>query len=131
MTVARDEHDKSRLPILTKLPYEEYKRLWGSFDSPLFDFKLSVFGKKRRNFCYAGKWTYFLEMKTGLLFQCYGACSLQNVYHDTQHLPPPIRELAIGHFCQMPHCYNAHAFMALGVIPNRTDPTYATLRNRV
>lgn len=127
VTVARDERDKSTIPILTKMSRSDYSRIWSVFRSPLFDFKMSVFGEKRRDFCYAGKWTYFFSLETGLLFQCYGCCALQNIYSQACS---KIKQLAVGHFCPLPHCYNAHVFLAIGAVSGREDPSYAMLRNR-
>ena len=43
-TVARDQHDMDKLPLLSRLSEEEYKKAWQVFSSKLFDFKFSVFG---------------------------------------------------------------------------------------
>lgn len=53
ITVASDE-SKPDYPLLTKLSREEYIKNWGQFDSMMFDFKISVFGEKRKEYCYAG-----------------------------------------------------------------------------
>lgn len=127
VTVARDEHDKSVVPILSKMTPEEYKKTWSVFSSSFFDYKFSVFSQKRKEFCYAGDWTLFYHMDTGVLHQCY--CSLwdQNIMDDVNK---PIKFKAIGHHCQQPHCYNAHAFLTFGAIPEHEAPTYAEIRNR-
>ena len=39
----------------------------------------------------------------------------------------PIRFEAIGCKCTQPHCYNGHAFLTLGDIPELNTPTYASL----
>ena len=128
ITVARDEHDLSTIPILTKMSPEDYKKTWSVFNSEFFDYKYSVFSQKRTEFCYAGDWTLFYNMETGVLHQCY--CSLwdQNIMDD---VTKPIKFKAIGHYCQQPHCYNAHAFLTFGAIPEHISPTYATIRNRI
>ena len=54
VTVARDEK-KAEFPILTKYSREEYKKIWGSFHSDLFDFKNFCFSeKKERSFAMPG-----------------------------------------------------------------------------
>ena len=126
-TVARDQHDMDKLPLLSRLSEEEYKKAWQVFSSKLFDFKFSVFGKKRREFCYAGDWASFLNMGTGELTQCNCSLFSQNIFADIEK---PIKFKAIGHFCQLPHCYNAHSWLALGTIPELSAPTYADVRNR-
>ena len=57
VTVARDE-SKTGFPILTNYSRKEYHSIWNTFQSPMFDFKLSVFGEKRKEFCYAGDWSF-------------------------------------------------------------------------
>lgn len=128
VTVGRDEHDRSIIPILTKMSPEEYKRTWSTFKSEFFDYKFSIFSQKRTEFCYAGDWTLFLNMGTGDLHQCYCSLWSQNIFDDVEK---PIEFKAIGHYCQQPHCYNGHAFLTFGAIPELNAPTYAVIRNRV
>ena len=128
VTVARDEHDLSTIPILSKLSPDEYKKTWDTFESEFFDYKFSVFSEKRTEFCYAGDWTLFLNMGTGILQQCYCSLYNQNIFDDVSK---PINFKAIGHHCQQPHCFNAHAFLTFGAIPEHNSPTYDVVRNRV
>lgn len=127
ITVPRD-YTKSELSLLTKKPRNEFKKIWDTFKSNLFDYKWSVFEQKRREFCYAGDWSVFLNMYTGELKQCYQGKILANVYED---INKPIKFEAIGCNCKEPHCYNAHAWLVWGSIPELKAPTYAELRNRV
>ena len=126
-TVARDQHDMVNLPLFSKLSNEEYKKAWQTFSSALFDYKFSVFGKKRHEFCYAGDWAAFLSLGTGVLTQCNCTLTSQNIFED---IDSPIKFQAIGHFCRLPHCYNAHSWLTLGTIPHLAAPTYADVRNR-
>ena len=128
VTVARDEHDMGTLPILTKMSADEYKKTWSTFKSEFFDYKFSVFLQKRTEFCYAGDWTLWLDMSTGVLHQCYCDLYGQDMFED---ISKPLVFKAIGHHCQQPHCYNAHAFLTFGAIPEHISPTYAEIRNRV
>lgn len=128
VTVARDEHNLNEIPILTKMSPKEYYDTWSVFNSSFFDYKFSVFSQKRTEFCYAGDWTLFYNMETGELFQCYASLVGQNIMDD---VTKPISFKAIGHYCQQPHCYNAHAFLTFGSIPEHISPTYAEIRNRV
>lgn len=127
VTVGRDERDPKMLPILTDMSKEEYKKTWSFFNSPLFDYKLSVFGKKRTEFCYAGDWSFYLNLGTGVMTQCYCSFKSQNIFDDPN---VPIDFTPIGNNCLEYHCYNAHAFLTLGNIPELKTPTYADMRNR-
>jgi len=126
-TVTRDQHDMKKLPLFSKLSSEDYQKTWQTFSSKLFDYKFSVFGKKRREFCYAGDWVAYLNLGTGELTQCNCTLTSQNIFND---LDEPIVFKAIGHFCRLPHCYNAHVWLTLGAIPGLKTPTYAEVRNR-
>lgn len=127
ITVARD-NTKAELPILTNLSKKEYEEFWGQFNSEMFRYKLSVFNKKRKEFCYAGAWSYYLNLLTGDLRQCYMGKVLQNIYEDVN---APIIEKPIGCKCQESHCYNAHAWLTWGDIPEHKAPTYLAMRDRI
>ena len=126
-TVARDErHD--HLPILTSLSRAEYRRVWGKYDSVMFDYKESIFGRPIKKFCYAGEWFLCLNFLNGDLSQCYGTPSFQNIYNNPKE---PIHFKPIGKHCPEKHCYNGHALLTQGVVPGEKSPTYAATRDRV
>lgn len=127
ITVARDERMKT-FPILSEYPIKEYRKVWGIFDSPLFDFKLSVWGKKRKEYCYCGDWSFNLNLGTGDMGQCYWSWTKYNIYKDLS-LPIPFN--AIGKLCRESHCHNVHSFLTLGVIPTLQTPSYTEVRNRI
>lgn len=126
VTIARDDRTNG-IDILSSLSFEEYKDLWGQFESELFQFKSQIFYHKRTEFCYAGDWSAYLNLETGHLRQCYCGETICNIYSDNG--PIPFR--AIGKKCSIPHCYNGHAFLTLGDIPELETPSYADVRNRV
>lgn len=128
VTIARDEKDKDKLPILTNLSRQEYIKTWGVFDSALFDYKLKIFEEKRTEFCYAGDWSFYLNLLSGEMTQCYRSYVSQNIFKD---INKPINFQAIGSNCMEHHCYNGHSYIVLGDIPKMESPTYAQLRNRV
>ena len=126
VTVARIENGD--IPIMTKLNKEEYINTWSSFNSELFKFKMKIFGEKRNEFCYAGAWTYRLDLASGELKQCYRGRKIQNIY---KNLKEEIKEEPIGCKCKEPHCFNGHAFLAFGVIPELETTTFAEERDRL
>ena len=128
VTVARDERHPDMLPILTNMSRLDYKKTWSVFNSSFFDYKLSVFGIKRREFCYAGDWSFCLNLGTGIMTQCYCSFKSQNILENPNE---SINFCPIGNNCLEYHCYNAHAFLTLGDIPELDAPTYAELRNRI
>lgn len=129
ISVARDERVGMSMPILTELSREEYTHVWGDkYKSALFDYKMSIFEKPRKEFCYAGDWGSVLFLQTGDIKQCYYGALSWNIYKD---INKPIPWLAIGHNCRECHCHNGHSWITLGCIPELESPTYSELRNRV
>ena len=128
ITVARNNKVKE-LPILSKLSKEDYKKTWGKFDSVMFDHKIEFFGHKRNEFCYAGEWTGYILLGTGELKKCYCGETLEpNLYENPDK---PIIWDAIGYECPEAHCFNSHAWLTFGNIPELKTPTYEQIRNRI
>jgi len=130
VALTRDEtplHDEEIIKILTKLDIEEYKSIGKSFNSPLFDFTCDNFMVKREEFCYAGDWSFILDLASGNTKKCYFSQELDNIYDD---LKKPIDFLAVGKNCGSNYCINSSHFMSLGIIPEIDTPSYVDLRNR-
>ena len=127
VTVPRDERLPG-FPLMTKLKREEFVKTWSQFDSELFRFKESIFEVKRHEYCYAGKWGFVFDLGTGDYSQCYKGRYLGNLYKDVDE---PLNLYAVGCQCQEGHCFNGHAFLGFGLIPELTTSDYADMRNRV
>lgn len=125
ITVARNNRtiDKEKL---TGLSEEEYARVWSVFDSELWQFKNSIFGVKRTEFCYAGDWSLTVDLATGNAKACYYK-HIGNVFSNPDE-PLPLQ--AMGE-CPIAHCFNGHAFLTFGLVPGYTDVKYSDMRNRV
>ena len=127
VTIARDDRTTG-IKVLSKHDFEKYKEIWGQFQSDLFDFKTTIFYKKRKEFCYAGDWSLYLNLNSGRLTQCYCGKEIGNIYRN---ISEPLQFEPIGRHCSLPHCYNGHAFLTLGTIPELGTPTYAEMRDRI
>lgn len=129
LTVPRDGN-KGEIALRSDFTMKEFAKKWGDFDSALFDFKMSIWGKKQKNFCYAGAWSGLLDLSTGDMYACYGSSIHQNIFKD---LSKPIQFIAVGKHCKQPHCYNGHAFLSCGTIPSLGEnlPSYAQMRDRI
>lgn len=117
----------STTSLHTSLPLAEYKKIGDTFSSPLFDFTMRNFNVKRKEFCYAGKWSFNLKMKNGDLYACYGMGRVQNIFRD---INSKIVFEPVGKHCKANFCFNSSHFLSLGVIPEFEAPSYAALRNR-
>lgn len=132
ISVARDV-TTNELRILTNLTREEYIATWSVFESPKFDYKISEFLKPHREYCYAGNNAFSLELKTGNCRICDGAPNPKemNFYNLYENVEEPIPFIEIGNNCPTAHCYNCHALLTLGVIPEINTPSYAEMLDRV
>jgi len=118
---------KDRVELMTEYTYDEYMRIGEQFESPLFDFTMKNFNVKRTEFCYAGDWSFTLNLATGKMKRCY-AC--EKGYDIFKNAEKPIPFCAIGKHCKSLFCMNSSHFMSMGVIPDIVTPSYAQLRNR-
>lgn len=123
ITVARNEATAD-IELLTKYNSKEYQEIWSVFDSGMFDFKYKIFGEKRCEFCYAGLWSLQLVLETGEYFQCYGGDLLGNIINESKISFRPVGK------CRQPHCFNGHAYLTFGVIPEMNSPSYNVMRDR-
>ena len=125
VTVARDE-SKPEIPILSALSRQEYIKVWSQFDSPLFDFKMKIFGSPRQEFCYNGLWGGSINLLTGSIAQCYGLIPTR--IFDNPSASIPFRPVGK---CEKAHCHNGHSWLTLGMIPQLPSPSYLEMRDRV
>lgn len=127
LTIPRDESQEG-YKLLSRHSMEEFAAIWGQFDSQMFNFKLSTWEQKRKEYCYAGAWSGLLDIGTGELVACYGSRIVQNIFTD---MNKPIDWVAVGHRCPLDHCYNGHSLLALGTIPEIDTCRYCDERDRV
>ena len=125
VTIARDDRTGG-IDVLSELDFDTYKSVWKQFNSELFQFKSEIFYIKRKEFCYAGDWSLYINLESGSIKQCYCGNELGNIYDFSDEL----HFKAIGYNCTLPHCYNGHAFLTIGDIPEICSTTYDLTRNR-
>lgn len=131
ISVARDT-TTSELKILSHLSKEEYKMVWSVFDSKKFDYKIEEFLHPHKEYCCAGRLSFSLELSTGNCRLCDGAPdpSTMNFFNLYDNPNEKILYKEIGNNCPMAHCYNCHALLTLGTIPELDAPTYAEMLDR-
>lgn len=112
--------------LLSRHSMNEFMKKWEGFDSEMLRFKKSTWEVKRHEYCYAGAWSGLLNIENGILTACYGSKITQNIFND---LKKPIKFVAVGKGCNLPHCFNSHALLTLGNIPT-IKGVYANIRNR-
>lgn len=128
LAATRDEKDGINMKLYTKYSDREYYDFGKDFKSPLFEYTMKNFMKKRREFCYAGDWSFLLNLATGEMKKCYASSKTVNILEKPEE---KIDFKAIGTNCESPFCVNSSHFMSLGIIPElKEEPTYAELRAR-
>lgn len=125
LTVGRDDRT-AEFKLLSKYSFEQYKKIWDTFQSDMFEFKMEMFGEERREYCYAGEWSCSLRIDTGDMFQCNGCVKIDNIYQSDK----PLKFIPVGYECPHAHCYNCHAYITMGVFPDIEAPVYAKMRDR-
>lgn len=127
VALTRDESNKTFTPM-TKLSFDEYKRIGSEMNSPLFEFTCKNFMVKRKEFCFAGYWSATLDMASGILTGCYGNGFKYNIFEKPEE---PIPFHPIGRNCTCKYCINSSHFLSQGCIPSLMPiPSYGQLRNR-
>lgn len=124
-TIGRNQKEKATL--LSSHTKDEFKRIWKPLKSPMMDFKLEMLDVKRKEFCYAGCWSLFVNMSTGEAQPCYNQPYNQNIFKNIKR---PINFSPVGYGCTQPFCINAHAHLTWGLIPELETPIYEVMRNR-
>lgn len=126
LSIARNDRTH-KIAYLTNLTMEKYDSTWSQFDSDFWKFKKTIFGVKQKKFCYAGKWSLYIDLASGDTTPCYCGKHLGDIFEDPSS---PLPECPVGR-CSIAHCYNGHALLTLGLIPNLTDVKYGDIRDRI
>ncbi|MDR2650402.1 MAG: radical SAM protein [Clostridiales bacterium] len=111
----------------SNLPADEYMEFGRQFCSPLFTFTADNFMKRQKGFCYAGDWSFSLDLGSGVMKRCYLFDKGQDVFRNPYE---SIRLHAVGSHCPSAYCMNASHFISQGVIPDAGVPSYARCRDR-
>lgn len=127
ITIPRDESSFD-FALQSRHNIDEFYRIWRVFESELLDFKYSIWGEHRNEYCYAGEWSGLLNIQTGEWRLCYHSHFSTNIFED---LDRPIPFVPVGKHCAVKHCFNGHSWLTLGDIPAINSHTYADVRDRV
>lgn len=125
VTVARDE-SKNDMPIISEYGEEEYRKIWGMFDSAMFSFKMNQM-VKRKEHCTAGRNTFLFSLESGSILPCPQEKPFYNIYKDISQ-KIPYKE--VGRLCSGPYCHNGHAYLALGIVSEVKECSYLQIRDR-
>lgn len=124
LTVGRDEQNSRKL--LTKFSKEEYIRIWQVFQSEMFDLKIKFYMMHGTN-CNAGRDSFFIDLYSGVMKRCLFPENMGDFYDENVLLDFE----RVGDSCPLDYCYNCHAYVTMGVMPDVPAPTYLDIRDRV
>lgn len=105
---------------------EESIRIGNTFHSPYLDFTEKYYNYDKHLFCYAGAWSFCLNLSTGDISKCYGHSAKQNIF---KNVDVKIKYSPVGNFCQARAC-GGGLFLPMGVVPELKTPTYIDVKNR-
>lgn len=126
--VAATRKEEGKISLHTVMPNTEYLRIGKDFDSPLFEFTMRNFNYPFHKFCYAGDWSFVMNLERGTIKPCYCNGAEMDIFANPNE---PIKAEPVGIFCRHEYCVNSSHFLSLGVIPSiYHNVTYAGLRNR-
>jgi hypothetical protein len=79
----------------------------------------------RKLFCYAGAWSFVVEMQTGMMSKCH---NVQTEINFFEHIDAPIKCDPVGCECGIASCSLQYCFYGPGLIPEIPNvPTYTGL----
>lgn len=121
----KKHNDNSNWTALTK-NVDATKTIGASFNSNYLYFTEKYFNYNRKDFCYAGKWSFTLELTTGEIARCYNYRSHQNIFKNPDS---PIKLFPIGNTCQCKAC-GGGLFLPQGIVPSLKAPSYIYVKDR-
>lgn len=124
VTIARKSGNKPE--ILTRHSEKEYIEFGRTFHSNLFEQQLVLWGKKEKNFCYAGDWSFVLNYTTGKMSRCHANIQGYDIFANPKR---KIKFDAVGYNCKSPCCYCSY-FQGFGSVPENNLPTVLGLFDR-
>ena len=128
LTFARDS-TKPGNDLLSDCPVDEYRKKWGRYSSILFELKSQWYGRNMRAYnCYAGSWSYTTNAMTGDIKACYRREVIGNLFDKEMKIFPSV---AVGKDCRLEYCFNNHAFLAWGTVPEIKCASYLETRDKV
>ena len=76
-----------------------------------------LYGVKRTEFCYAGDWSFCLNLVNGDISSCPGSQVYQNIFKD---LNQPIKFEPVAKNCHADYCSCGNVLQSLGITPDLT-----------
>jgi hypothetical protein len=102
------------------------EEIGGTFNSPYFDFTKIYFNYNRKKFCYAGAWSFILNLENGNVAKCYQHAVMQNIF---KNIDRKIKFEAVGNRC-CAKCCGGGLLLPQGLVPELDICSYIELKDR-
>lgn len=124
LSLPRDE-SVPEVKLLSKFSLEEFARIWEDFYSEEFRFKVHMWEKAVKSFCYAGKVSAFVIVNSGEMLTCPKSKIIGNFF-----LGDTLKEEAAAK-CPQKHCFVCHNWLGFGSCPAVNETNYLLQRDRI
>jgi hypothetical protein len=75
----------------------------------------------------AGEYSFYIDLLSGNIMKCLRQPVIDNLYNWDEKL---LSYSPVGNDCDLPYCYNNHAYLTLGVVPGIKTVSFAEVRDR-
>lgn len=111
--------------LLSKFSKKEFARIWEDFYSEEFRFKVKMWEKPVKDFCYAGKISCFVIVNTGEMLTCPKSKIIGNFFEGEELYTEAAAK------CPQAHCFVCHNWLGFGSCPSVDETNYLLQRDRV
>lgn len=124
LSMPRDE-TIPEVKLLSKFSKKEFARIWEDFYSEEFRFKVKMWEKPVKDFCYAGKISCFVIVNTGEMLTCPKSKIIGNFFEGEELYTEAAAK------CPQAHCFVCHNWLGFGSCPSVDETNYLLQRDRV
>ena len=111
--------------LLSKYTLQEFARIWEDFYSEEFRFKVKMWERPVKDFCYAGKISCFVYVNDGSMFTCPKSKRIGNFFEGKELYTEAAAK------CPQEHCFVCHNWCGFGSCPAVDETNYLLQRDRV
>lgn len=124
LSIPRDETVKE-VKLLSKYSLSEFARIWEDFYSEEFRFKVAMWERPVKHFCYAGRVSCFVIINTGDMLTCPKSKVIGNFFEGEKLYTEAAAK------CPQAHCFVCHNWLGFGSCPGVDQTNYLLQRDRV
>lgn len=124
LSMPRDE-TVPEIKLLSRYSLDEFSRIWEEFESEEFRFKVHMWERPIKHFCYAGMISCFVILNTGEMLTCPKSKVIGNFFEGKNLFTEAAAK------CPQDHCFVCHNWLGFGSCPSIDETNYLLQRDRV